>query len=238
MSSNHQVDILAFGAHPDDVELSISGTLIKHRQEGYSIGIVDLTRGELGTRGDAELRSLEAQAASDLLGLTVRKNLCFEDGFFSRSEENLKSIIEVIRTHRPQVVLYPAPYDRHPDHARASELIRESCFYSGLPKIVTSGLEPWRPKSCYAYVQDRFIKPSFVVDISGLWEKKLDVIRCFKSQFYDSNSAEPATPISGIEFFSFLEARALQLGREAGFLMGEGFIADRQIGVSSLFDLK
>jgi bacillithiol biosynthesis deacetylase BshB1 len=238
MSSNQQVDILAFGAHPDDVELSIAGTLLKHRKHGFSIGIVDLTRGELGTRGNADLRALEADAASQMLGLTIRKNLGLSDGFFSRSEENLMSIIKVIRAHRPQIVLYPAPYDRHPDHARASELIRESCFYAGLPKIITPGMEAWRPKSHYAYVQDRFIKPSFVVDISGLWDEKLQVIRCFKSQFYDSTSAEPTTPISGKEFFSFLEARAMQMGREAGFLLGEGFIADRQIGVDSLFDLK
>ena len=232
------LDILAFGAHPDDVELSISGTLIKHRNQGHSIGIVDLTRGELGTRGNAELRDQEAELASKALGLNIRQNLLFPDGFFHRTEESLRLIIRAIREHRPKVVLYPAPYDRHPDHARASALIKESCFYAGLPKIETPGFEPWRPEAFYAYIQDRFIKPTFVVDISGLWEEKIKVIQCYKSQFYDAESAEPITPISGSDFFAFLEARALQMGREAGFLMGEGFISERVVGVDSLFRLK
>ncbi|MFM7813119.1 MAG: bacillithiol biosynthesis deacetylase BshB1 [Flavobacteriales bacterium] len=238
MSQTTSIDILAFGAHPDDVELSISGTLIKHRNQGHSIGIVDLTRGELGTRGHADLRDQEAESASKALGLSIRRNLRLADGFFDRTEENLRQIIGVIREFRPKVVLYPAPYDRHPDHARASSMIKEACFYAGLPKIETTGLQAWRPHAFYAYVQDRFIKPTFVVDISGLWEEKIRVIQCYKSQFFDAESKEPITPISGPDFLAFLEARALQMGREAGFMMGEGFISERVVGVDSLFQLK
>lgn len=231
------VDLLAIVAHPDDAEISAAGTLIRHRAAGYSTGIVDLTRGELGTRGSAQIRDKEAAAASTVLGLAVRENLELPDGFFRNDPESVDRVIRCIRRLRPRVVLTNALHDRHPDHGRAAELVREACFYSGLVKIET-GQDPWRPQAVYHLIQDYYHEPSFVVDISGLWEKKIEVLSCFSTQFFNPDSAEPETPISGKQFFEFLKSRAITLGRPAGFEMAEGFVAARVAGVEDMFQLR
>ena len=232
------LDILAFGAHPDDVEISCGGTLIRSAEEGKSLGIIDLTAGELGSRGNKSLRIAEADKASKLMGLSIRENLEFRDCFFTDDEYHRIRVIEKIRKYRPQIVLVNSPSDRHPDHARASKLVREACYYAGLPKIVTldqdEQQEPWRPRSVFMYIQDYYLDPSFVIDISGFWEKKLAVLKCYSSQFHNPESSEPNTPISGEELFDFLYGKSLNLGRPCGFTLGEGFISDRHIGVTSL----
>jgi len=232
------IDILAFGAHPDDVEISCGGTIIRSINEGKRVGFIDLTSGEMGTRGNETTRMQEATKATETMGLTLRENLHFKDCFFINDEWHRLRIIEKIRQYRPTVVLCNSPSDRHPDHARASELVREACFYAGLPKIETNYLgenqEAWRPRSVFMYIQDYFITPSFVVDVSDFWQKKLDALRCYQTQFYTPESSEPKTPISGEEFFDFLYGKALNLGRPCGFLLGEGFVVDRYPGVTSL----
>ncbi|MFM9004033.1 MAG: bacillithiol biosynthesis deacetylase BshB1 [Flavobacteriales bacterium] len=240
MTTDH-LDILAFGAHPDDAEISCGATLIKAIEQGKRVGLIDLTEGEMGTRGSSELRLQEAQEAARLMGVHARENLHFRDCFFVNDECHRMRIIEKIRQYRPSIVLVNSPSDRHPDHARASELVREAAYYSGLPKIETSlnGVtqEAWRPSSVFMYIQDYYLTPSFVVDISGYWEKKLEVLKCFSSQFYDPQSNEPNTPISGEKFFDFLHGKSLNLGRQSGFELGEGFISDRYPGVQSISDV-
>jgi bacillithiol biosynthesis deacetylase BshB1 len=235
------LDILAFGAHPDDVEISCGATLIRAVEEGKKVGLVDLTTGEMGSRGSGELRLQEAEAASRLMGLVVRENLEFRDCFFTNDEFHRLKVIEKIRQYRPAIVLANSPSDRHPDHARASELVREACFYSGLAKIETSSngilQEPWRPRSVFMYIQDYYLAPSFVVDISGYWEKKVAALKSYGSQFHNPVSKEPKTPISGEEFFDFLYGKALSYGRPCGFTLGEGFITDRSPGVQSISDV-
>ena len=237
-----KLDILAFGVHPDDVELSCSGTLMKHIDQGKKVGVVDLTRGELGSRGTAETRKEEAAEASKLMGLEVRVNLQMEDGFFENNEPNKRKIIEQIRRFKPEIVLCNAIDDRHPDHGRASKLVSEACFLSGLRKIETTidGVtqDAFRPKSVYHYIQDVYIKPDFVIDVSTYIERKIEVIRAYKTQFYDPNSSEPKTPISGKEFFDFVKGRMMQFGRPIGAEFGEGFTVEREPGVNDLFDLK
>ncbi len=239
--STNRLDILAFGAHPDDVEISCGATLIKSIEQGKRVGLIDLTEGEMGTRGSSALRLKEAQEAANRMGALVRENLHFRDCFFVHDEWHRLKVIEKIRQYKPEIVLVNSPSDRHPDHARASALVREAAFYSGLPKIETTlnGLpqEAWRPKTVLMYIQDYFITPSFVVDISGFWEKKLEVLGCFKSQFYDPNSKEPNTPISGKSFLDFLHGKSLNLGRPCGFNLGEGFVIDRYPGVQSISDI-
>ncbi len=236
-----KLDILAFGAHPDDVELSASGTLLRHRDAGYSIGIVDLTEGELGTRGTVDDRRREAARASEILGLDVRENLGMADGFFEVNRENQLKVIEVIRAYQPRIVLCNAISDRHIDHGRASRLVSESCFLAGLRKISTrrngEEQEVWRPEAVYHYIQDRHIKPDVVVDISGYWEKKKSCILAFSTQFYNPESPEPSTPISSLDFLDFMEGRARDMGRSAGFSHGEGFTVERVPGVKDLFQL-
>lgn len=187
--SENKLDFLAFGAHPDDVELACSGTLLRHKDLGYSIGVVDLTRGELGTRGNAAIRAQESARASELLGLAVRDNLGFRDGFFSIDESHKLAIIRAVRRYRPEVVLCNAPLDRHPDHGRAGMLVAEACFYSGLAKIETEDegewQQPWRPRAVYHFVQDMYLKPDFVVDITAYMEGKMSAIRAYQSQFFD-----------------------------------------------------
>jgi bacillithiol biosynthesis deacetylase BshB1 len=232
------LDILAFGAHPDDVEISCGATLIRAAEEGKNLGIIDLTHGELGSRGNKQLRLEESQKAAKLMGLSVRENLEFRDCFFENNEFHRMRIIEKIRKYRPNIVLVNSPSDRHPDHGRASLLVREACFYSGLPKIITHDeneqQQPWRPRSVFMYIQDYYLEPSFVVDVTGYWNKKLEVLKCYSSQFHNPNSAEPNTPISGEEFFDFLYGKSLNLGRPCGFTLGEGFISERSPGVESL----
>ena len=235
------LDILAFAAHPDDVELSCSGTLMKHIAEGKRVGVIDLTEGELGSRGSVNLRYEEAENASKIMGLTVRENLKMRDGFFEINEENKLKIVTAIRTYRPKIVLANAIEDRHPDHGRAAQLVSEACFLAGLRKVETivggQLQEAYRPQVVYHYIQDRYIKPDFVVDITPYIERKMEAIQAYKSQFYNPNSTEPQTPISGSEFLDFVKARCNEFGRPIGAQYAEGFTAERLVGVESFFDL-
>ncbi len=237
-----KVDILAFGAHPDDVELSASATLLKHIQQGKKVALVDLTQGELGSRGTIETRYEEASAASKILGIEDRVNLKMADGFFGHSQENLLKIVEQIRHFKPEIVLANAVEDRHPDHGKGSKLVSDACFLAGLVKIKTNlnGEDqlPHRPKVVYHYIQDRYIKPDFVVDVTGFEEQKFESIRAYKTQFFDPNSTEPQTPISGKEFFEFLRGRMSEFGRAIGVQYAEGFTVERLISVDNFFDLK
>ncbi len=236
-----KLDVLAFGAHPDDVEISASGTLLVHAAAGKRTGVVDLTRGELGTRGSAELRDREAEKASAILGLSVRVNLRLPDGFFTCDRDSLQKVIEQIRRFRPEIVLCNSVEDRHPDHGRASKLVSDACFYAGLPKVESewdgNTQEAWRPKTVYHYIQDRPLKPDLIVDITGFLDKKMDSILAYSSQFYSLGSEGPQTPISTPEFLEFIKARAVQLGRTINTLHGEGFTVERAPGVKSLFEL-
>ena len=236
-----KLDLLAIGAHPDDVELSCAGTLAKHKSLGQKIGIIDLTRGELGTRGNAELRAIEAKNASLVLGLDVRENLAMPDGFFSNTKENQLLIIEKIRKYKPEIVLCNAIFDRHPDHAKGSQLVSDACFYSGLIKLETfeNGLaqQAWRPKFVYHYIQDRHIKPDFIVDISESIETKMKSIFCYSSQFYNPDSPEPNTPISSKQFIDGIRNRCAEWGRIIGVDYGEGFTCERIPGVTNLNQL-
>jgi N-acetylglucosamine malate deacetylase 1 len=237
-----KLDILAVGAHPDDVELSTAGTILKHKAQGYSVGIVDLTQGELGSRGTIETRYEEAADASKILGVDIRVNLKMADGFFTHSEENLRLMIEQIRRFKPTIVLLNAIQDRHPDHGKGSSLVSEACFLSGLRKVETTWdgaiQDAYRPKFVYHYIQDRHIEPDFVIDVTPYIEQKFEAIRAYKTQFWDPNSTEPQTPISGAEFFEFIRGRMAQYGRMIGVQYGEGYTVERVIGADSLFDLK
>ena len=237
-----KLSILAFGAHPDDVELSASGTLLKHQAAGATIGIIDLTEGELGSRGTVDTRYAEAKAAGEILQLSVRENLQMGDGFFTHSEENLLKIVQQIRRFQPTVVFANAHSDRHPDHAKGSKLVSEACFLAGLSKISTSwdGEEQiaYRPKAVYHYIQDHYLVPDFVIDVTDFVPQKMNAIKAYKTQFWDPNSTEPKTPISGEEFFEFLHGRMAQYGRSIGVKYAEGFTVERTLGVSNLFDLR
>ena len=232
-----KLDILAIAAHPDDVEISAGGTVAKSIAQGKKVGIVDLTMGELGSRGSGELRLLEAANAQRILGISTRDNLCLADGFFTSDKESTLKLIEKIRQYQPEIILTNAPHDRHPDHARASNFGRDACFYSGLRRIET-GQPHWRPKAIYMFNQDYYNKPDFVVDITEYWDIKMESLKAYASQFFDPNSTEPATPISGSEFFDFLKSRAMEFGRPSGYLLAEGFMVDRTPGVNDLFDLQ
>lgn len=237
-----KLDILVFAAHPDDVELACSGTVLKHISLGYKVGIIDLTRGELGTRGTADIRSEESKNASEILQISVRENLGFRDGFFEIDENHLLKVVNAIRKYQPELILTNAKTDRHPDHGRAGDLVSRANFLSGLTKVITTeNNQPqmaWRAKVVYRYIQDNFIQPDLVVDISGFEMKKLEAIKAFKSQFYDPNSTEPATPISREDFLDFVLARAKQFGRPINAAYGEGFTVERYIGLDNLFTLK
>jgi len=238
-----KLDILAIGVHPDDVELSCAGTILKHISQGKKVGILDLTRGELGTRGTPHLRTEEAMNAAKILGISVREQLTMADGFFENNESNQKHIIQILRKYQPEIVLCNAISDRHPDHGRAAKLTAESCFYSGLIKIETLGdnnkLQTiWRPKAVYHYIQDQFIHPDFVIDITPFMDKKMESILAYSSQFYDPNSKEPETPISSKNFMDNIKAKSNILGRAINCDYAEGFTVNRYMGVESLFDLK
>lgn len=237
-----KLDILVFAAHPDDAELGCAGTIALHIAKGYKVGIVDFTQGEMGTRGTPQIRLEEAGRAKDLLGLAVRDNLGFKDVFFTNDEEHQLALIKAIRKYQPEIVIANAINDRHPDHATASELTSKASFMSGLLKIETSMdgeiQTPWRPKFVYHYIQNNFIKPDLVVDISDFWEQKIASIKAFKSQFYDPESDEPESFISSKDFFDFVEARAREFGHSILCTYGEGFTVERMIGVTNLFDLK
>jgi bacillithiol biosynthesis deacetylase BshB1 len=236
-----KIQVLAIAVHPDDVELGCSGTLMMEKIHGKSIGVVDLTRGELGTRGTADLRSQEANNASHIMGLDIRENLGMADGFFENSEENKRKIIRIIRLFRPEIVLASALEDRHPDHGRAGNLISDSCFLSGLRKISTKDdggreQEQWRPKYVFHIIQDRFYQPDFVYDITPVFDRKLDAIKAYSSQFYSTSydKDEPQTYISGPEFLDSIIGRAQMLGKMIGVKYAEGFISEKMIGVSKL----
>lgn len=238
-----KLDILAIGIHPDDVELSASGTILKHIAIGKTVGILDLTRGELGSRGSAELRTEEANKAAKILGLKVREQLNMADGFFENNEDHQKQIIQIIRKYQPEIILCNAISDRHPDHGRAAKLTADACFYSGLVKIETKENDnvlqaAWRPKAVYHYIQDNFIEPDFVVDITAHMDKKMESIMAYSSQFFDPNSKEPATPISSKNFMDYVKAKATLFGRAINCDYAEGFTVNRYIGVENLFDLR
>ncbi|MCC6600704.1 MAG: bacillithiol biosynthesis deacetylase BshB1 [Crocinitomicaceae bacterium] len=227
-----KLDILVIGAHPDDAEISAGGTILSCVAQGKKVGILDLTSGELGSRGSGELRLKEAEKASQILGIHARENLFFADGFFARNEDAIRKLIGKLRFYRPDIVLANALHDRHPDHGRAAGLIADACFYSGLRKIET-GQEVWVPSALFHYVQDYYNRPDFVFDITPYWEKKIEALKAYSSQFFDPFSQEPETPISGENFFRFLQARAMDFGRPAGFLFAEGFVAARTVGINT-----
>lgn len=236
-----KLDILAFAAHPDDVELSCSGTLLLHKSLGKKIGIVDLTRGEMGTRGTPEIRLQEASAASKILQLDARENLGFADCFFINDKEHKLKVVSIIRKYQPEIILANAIADRHPDHARAAQLVSEACFLAGLKKTETTfdgnPQSLWKVKSLYHYIQDRYIKPDFVIDITEWHEKKMEAVLAYKSQFYNPESKEAETPISTKSFLEFLKSRAAEMGRSIGVQYAEGFTASRIPGVKNLSDL-
>ncbi len=239
-----KLDILALGAHPDDVEMSCAGTLLAARAVGKAIGVVDFTRGELGTRGSVETRAAEAAAASQMLGLGVRENLGMADGFFRNDREHQLLLIAALRRHRPDVVLCNAVEDRHPDHGRAAQLSTDACFLSGLRMIETvdengQPQAPWRPRNVYHYIQDRQLPSAFVVDITPHWAGKWAAIQAYGSQFFnpDADPTAPATYLSNQEFARFMEARAREFGHLVGVEFGEGFTTHRPVGVREVGDL-
>ncbi|HLV40605.1 bacillithiol biosynthesis deacetylase BshB1 [Xanthomarina sp.] len=240
-----KLDILAFGAHPDDVELGCGGTLAKEIAAGKKVGIIDLTRGELGTRGTADTRDSEAEAASKILGASVRVNLEFADGFFVNDRNHQLEIIKILRKYQPDIVLCNAITDRHIDHAKGSTLVSQACFLSGLLKIDTkfdeydeAWQQPWRPKQVYHYIQWQPIEPDFVVDVSNYMSKKQEAVMAYKTQFYNPKSDAPETPISSKNFTDSIEYRAQDLGRLVGVAYAEGFTVERYPVINSLFDLK
>lgn len=236
-----KLDVLVFAAHPDDAELGCSGTILKHVAMGHQVGVVDLTEGQLGSRGSVELRYEEAAAATKILGLAARENLKMEDGFFENDGAHRMKVIKAIRKYQPTVVLCNAPEDRHPDHGRGSILVKEACFYSGLKAIETKAdgryQMHWRPKAVYHYVQDHYHTPDLVVDITDFWDKRMEAILAYKSQFYDPNNTGPETPISSKAFLEILKGRALEFGRRINVTYGEGFLVTRPAGVEDLTSL-
>jgi len=241
MKTNMKLDILAIGAHPDDVELGCGATIAKEVSLGKKAGILDLTRGELGTRGSAEIRDNEAKTAAGILGISVRENVAFADGFFVNDKEHQLKIIEIIRKYRPEIVLCNAIDDRHIDHPKGSKLVSDACFLSGLRKIKTTldgeKQEAWRPKQVYHYIQWKNIEPDFVVDVSDFIDIKLKAIKAYGSQFYDPNSKEPASPISSKNFIESVIYRAQDLGRLVGTQYAEGFNSERYVAIKSFDNL-
>ena len=239
-----KIDILAFGAHPDDVELSCGGTIYKEIQNGKTVGIIDLTKGELGTRGTADTRKLEAARAAEILGVSFRENLNFSDGFIMNDKIHQLEIIKKIRQYRPEIVVCNAVDDRHTDHGKASKLVSDACFLSGLVKIETKSIDsevvqsPWRPKSIYHYIQWKPLNPDFVVDISEHIDQKMESVLAYSTQFYNPNSQAPETPISSKNFVDSVRYRAADLGRLTGVSYAEGFNVERLPAIDSLFDLK
>ena len=228
-----KLDILVFAAHPDDAELACSGTILKEIANGKKVGICDLTQGEMGTRGTPELRLVEAQNSAKILGLSARENVNIGDCFFEVNKENTLKLVEVIRKYQPDIVITNAMEDRHPDHGKGCEIAELACFWAGLIKIET-GQEAFRPSKVYHYIQDRMLKPDFVVDITEHWQTKLESIKAFSSQFYDPNSNEPESYISSKDFWDFLEARAKDFGHMIGVKYGEGFQSRNPIQVKEL----
>jgi bacillithiol biosynthesis deacetylase BshB1 len=236
-----KLDVLVFAAHPDDAELGCGGTIASLVSEGKKVGIVDLTGGELGTRGTVESRAIEAAESAKVLGLSARENLNLGDGFFEINEVTIIALVKMIRKYQPETILANAPEDRHPDHGRGGALQLRAAFLSGLLKIETElngvNQEPWRATNFYHYIQDRYLTPDFVVDITPFFEQKIEAVKAFKSQFNSSDSDEPQTYISSPEFWCFIKARAQEMGHSAGFSYGEGFLKSKQIGLKSLSTL-
>jgi N-acetylglucosamine malate deacetylase 1 len=237
-----KLDILVFAAHPDDAELGCGGTIAKHTSLGYRVGVVDLTKGELGTRGTVLTRDAEAKDSAGILGLSSRANLNLRDGFFKNDEEHQLKLIQVIRKYQPEIVLANAIHDRHPDHGKGAAIAFDSCFLAGLAKVETRedgvSQKAWRPKHIYHYIQSQYIAPDFVVDVSAHWKTKMDSIKAFKTQFFDPSSNEPETFISKPTFLTFLEARAKELGQSIGVEYGEGFTKANALAIEDLFHLK
>jgi bacillithiol biosynthesis deacetylase BshB1 len=239
-----KLDILAIGAHPDDVELGCGATIAKEIAQGKKVGIIDLTRGELGTRGTAETRDEESTEAAKVLGVAVRTNMEFADGFFVNDKQHQIELIKMIRKYKPEIVLCNAIDDRHIDHGKGSKLVSDACFLSGLLKIDTKiededgWQEPWRPKQVYHYIQWKNIEPDFVVDVSGFMDKKMKAVLAYKTQFFDAKSKAPETPISSKNFTDSIVYRARDLGRLIGVEHGEGFTTERYVAVDSLYNLK
>jgi bacillithiol biosynthesis deacetylase BshB1 len=236
------VDVLAIAAHPDDIEMTCAGTVLSLVAQGKTVAGVDLTRGELGTRGTPEIRLRESEEGARLMHLAARENLGFRDAFFRNDEEHQLAVISIIRKYRPEIVLTNAVDDRHPDHGRAAELVVQSCFYAGLRQIKTVGAdgqpqEAHRPKFVYHFIQDRSLTPDFVVDITPYWEGKIAAIKAYQSQFFNPNSTEPQSYISGEPFMKFLEARTREHGHMIGAEFGEGYTTKRMLGVTDLFSL-
>lgn len=236
-----KLDILALAAHPDDVELSCAGTLHKAFKQGKKVGVVDFTQGELGTRGTPETRLEEAAESAKILGLSVRENLSFEDGFFSNDKAHQLELVRVLRKYQPDIVLANAIDDRHSDHGRAAQLAKEACFLGGLAKIETidngENQEPWRPKAVYHYIQSIPLEPDFIVDVSAEWETKMKSVKAFKTQFFDPKSDEPETYISNPRFMEMINSRGIHYGHEIGVQYGEGFTVERKLGVDDITTL-
>lgn len=239
-----KLDILVLAVHPDDAELGCSGTILKHLALGKKVGVVDLTQGELGTRGSAQIREKEAAAAAKILGLTVRENLAIPDGFFQNTSQYQLKVIETIRKYQPEIIITNAYHDRHPDHGRASDLVSDSVFLSGLRKIETISpdgqtQQPWRPHLLLHFIQDMYIQPDIVVDVTEHWDKKLESIFAYQSQFHNPEwEEEPQTYISSPEFIAVVESRAREFGKAINVKFAEGFTSRKILGVNSLFDLR
>lgn len=236
-----KLDILVFAAHPDDAELSCSGTILSHIAMGLKVGLIDLTRGELGTRGTAATRKKEADAATKILGLHVRENLGMRDGFFTKDEAHLLKVIRAIRQYKPEIVIANAENDRHIDHGRAADLVHDACFLSGLAKIPTrqkgKTQEAWRPRAVYHYIQDYYTQPDIIVDITPFMKTKMKSVMAYSSQFYNPKSKEPATAISSKAYLDYIEARAAHFGRIIGVAYAEGYTVKRPVGLKNLFGL-
>jgi len=236
-----KLDILVMAAHPDDAELSCSGTILSYINQGKKVGIVDFTRGEMGTRGTPEIRLQESNDATKILGLHARENLGLADGFFQNDQASQLILMEVIRRYRPEIVLANALEDRHPDHGKGAKLAIDACFLSGLRMIQTidshskTEQSAWRPKHVYHYIQDRYLEPDFVIDITEYWETKEQSIRAFNSQFFDPTSKEPNSYISSPDFLSFIQARAQEMGHKIGVKYGEGFQSQKTLQLTNLF---
>jgi len=236
-----KLDILVLAVHPDDAELGCSGTILKHIALGKKVGIIDLTRGELGTRGTADIRDLEAADSAKIMGLHARENLRFRDGFFENNEAHQLEVVKMIRKYQPEIVLTNALHDRHPDHGKAGDLANDACFLSGLSKINTQlegvAQHAWRPKLVLQYIQDRYIKPDIIIDITPYFETKIASIKAFKTQFFNPELDEPDTYISSPEFFESVIGRAREFGKSIGATYGEGFTSRKLLGVDNLFNL-
>lgn len=237
-----KLDILVLAVHPDDAELGCSGTIVKHIALGKKVGIIDFTRGELGTRGSAEMRDQEAADSAVIMGLHARENLRFRDGFFENNEAHQLEVVKMIRKYQPELVLTNALHDRHPDHGKAGDLANDACFLSGLSKVSTQidGIEQeaWRPRLVLQYIQDRYIKPDVIIDITPYFETKIAAIKAFKTQFFNPELDEPDTYISSPEFFESVIGRAREFGKTVGATYGEGFTSRKLLGVDNLFNLR